>query len=177
MPAPAELFIFPRGQTGVLYFTRRFNVHDEDWTHNWKDVHGSNAERDAWTSISGAGVTMRKGGSTILHHSPFMPSMPMPAKSLEFLPIGVQDLETDAKWVTTMKQHTQAFSDNHNLFGHASARVWGLESAGDGRHVALCFTVHPSDMLEYVTNVQQNTVVVVSDEASEDETPRLSERE
>ena len=157
----------------MLYFKREFNVPSEDWTHNWKDVQGSNAERDAWTSISGTGVIISKDGNTILHHSPFMPSTSMPAKSLKFLRDAVEELGSDTKWVTTMKQHAQAFSDNHNLFGHVAPRVWGLESAGDGRHVGLCFTVHPSDMLEYVTNVQQNAVVVVSDEADETETPRM----
>jgi hypothetical protein len=98
----------------------------------------------------------------------------MPAGSLKFRSNAVGELESDTQWITTMKQHTQAFSDNHKLFGHVAARVWGLESAGDGRHVALCFTVHPSDMIEYVTNVQQNAVVVVSDEAGEDEAPRMS---
>jgi len=177
MPAPAELFVFPRGRTGVLYFNRQLKLHSDGWTNNWKDVRGSNVNRDAWSSISGAGVTHTKDGTTILHHSPFMPSPSMPAESLKFLPQVIEELETDAKWVATMKQHTQAFSDNHKLFGHVAARVWGLESAGDGRHVGLCFTVHPSDMLEYVTNVQQNAVVVVSDEASEDEEPAMFECE
>jgi hypothetical protein len=122
-------------------------------------------------------VTVTNDGTTILHHSPYMPSASMPAKSLSFRPNGIEDLEKDTQWITTMKQHTQAFSDNHKLFGHVAPRVWGLESAGDGRHVALCFTVHPSDMIEYVTNVQQNAVVVISDEAGEDEMPRISECE
>lgn len=161
----------------MLCFNRQLNVHNEGWTHNWKDVKHSEAERDTWSSISGAGVTVAKDGTTILHHSPYMPSPSMPAKSLKFLPNTVEELESDAKWVTTMKQHTQAFSDNHKLFGHVAARVWGLESAGDGRHVATCFTVHPSDMIEYVTNVQQNAVVVVSDEADEDKRPEMSECE
>ena len=161
----------------MLYFNRQLKVHGANWTHNWKDVQGSNADRDTWSSISGVGVTITKDGTTILHHSPFMPSPSMPARSLLSLPNAVEELETDAKWVTTMKQHTQAFSDNHKLFGHVAARVWGLESAGDGRHVGFCFTVHPSDMLEYVTNVQQNAVVVVSDEAGEDERPEMRECE
>jgi len=161
----------------VLYFHRQLKLHSDGWTHNWKDVQSSETERDSWSSISGAGVTLTKDGITILHHSPYMPSPYMPAKSLKFLPNAVEELDSDAKWVTTMKQHTQAFSDNHKLFGHVAARVWGLESAGDGRHVGLCFTVHPSDMLEYVTNVQQNAVVVVSDEAGEDERPEMSQCE
>jgi len=152
-------------------------MHNEGWSQNWKDVPSSSIERDSWNSISGAGVTVSKDGTTILHHSPYMPSPFMPAKSIQFLPNAVEELETEANWVTTMKQHTQAFSDNHKLFGHVAARVWGLESAGDSRHVGICFTVHPSDMIEYVTNVQQNAVVVVSDEAGEDERPEMSESE
>lgn len=113
--------------------------------------------------MTGMAVTVGKDGSQCLHYTPFMPSSSMPAQSLLRSPYGAINL-TQSTWATSMQDLRRSFSEDYKLFDHVATRCWGMTAAPNRRHVATCLTLHPSDMVQYATNVQQDVYLAITDE-------------
>lgn len=57
-----------------------------------------------------------------------------------------------------MEGFRSRFDLDHDLGGMSVARIWGMTSHRGW--IAACFTVHPSDMVEYVTTARQRSRIV-----------------
>lgn len=54
----------------------------------------------------------------------------------------------------------KTFDQTNNLDGHVRLQVWGAAKDANSEYAGLCFTLHPSDMVEYSTPGHQTTTVV-----------------
>ena len=122
--------------------------------------------RDNWTSIAGSAITLDKEpGYHRLHYSPHLPAFgDVEAKSQSWSIASVNDHTSDAVWLNGLHRHAEEFGDAYELVDHAEYRVWGMASAPDQRHMATCYSLHPSDLNQYVTRAQQVSFVSFSDE-------------
>lgn len=126
---------------------------------------GCTQNRDDWSSIAGTAITSDKEPYLHrLHYSPHMPSENIKAKSDSWSISSIDDHTSEAVWLKALHQHGEEFSDAYELFKHVDYRVWGMASAPDRRHVAMCYSLHPSDLNQYVTHAQQVSFVSFSDE-------------
>lgn len=122
--------------------------------------------RDNWSSIAASTITLdEEPGYQRLHYTPHMPSGgDIYAKSQSWSMSSIHDQTSEAVWLNALHQHGDEFNDAYELFGHVDYRVWGMASAPDRRHIAAYYSLHPSDMNQYVTHSQQVSFVCFSDE-------------
>jgi Putative zinc-finger of transcription factor IIIC complex len=69
------------------------------------------------------------------------------------------------EWKTQLDNFLDRFDIDHDLGGLAVARIWGL--AAYRGLVAAAFTMHPGDMVEYSTTVEERITLVFSSATSE----------
>jgi len=61
-------------------------------------------------------------------------------------------------WKAIIDDFTDQFDIDRDLGGMVTGRLWGL--ASHNGHIAVAFTVHPRDMIEYRTAAEERTTVV-----------------
>lgn len=61
-------------------------------------------------------------------------------------------------WKAAIDDYTDQFDIDRDLGGMVTGRIWGL--ACHNGHLAVAFTVHPKDMIEYRTAAEERTTVV-----------------
>ncbi|KAJ5174201.1 uncharacterized protein N7482_000078 [Penicillium canariense] len=82
--------------------------------------------------------------------------------------LNMDDLETDdaqkfPRWSKLMEDRLEQFDLNHDLGGQSVARVWGLASRRGV--IAVLFSKHPTDMIEYrITSDDKSTIVFASED-------------
>lgn len=54
-----------------------------------------------------------------------------------------------APWSVALHDATRSFGASYGLEDATRTRIYGL--ASNGKHVAICFSVHPTDIIEYIT--------------------------
>jgi len=152
-----ELFVPLRGSIVNLAFHHARSPTSYDF--------GCTQPRDNWSSIAGTAITLdNEPYYHKLHYSPHMPSENMKAKSDSWSMSSINNHTSKAVWLNALHQHGEEFSNAYELFKHVEYRVWGMASAPDQRHVAMCYSLHPSDLNQYVTHAQQVSFVSFSDE-------------
>ena len=67
------------------------------------------------------------------------------------------------EWQRQLKDAKASFDAEHRLRGHVSIRTWGMASSPLEDHLAVCFTLHPSDMIEYSINTDQSGLLCFSE--------------
>ncbi|ODM22458.1 hypothetical protein SI65_00046 [Aspergillus cristatus] len=72
-------------------------------------------------------------------------------------------------WKAAIDDYTDQFDIDRDLGGMVTGRIWGL--ACHNGHLAVAFTVHPKDMIEYRTAAEERTTIVFIplDKQSEEE--------
>lgn len=72
-------------------------------------------------------------------------------------------------WKAAIDDYTDQFDIDRDLGGMVTGKIWGL--ACHNGHLAVAFTVHPKDMIEYRTAAEERTTVVFIplDKQSEEE--------
>lgn len=73
---------------------------------------------------------------------------------------GIDDPNKTAHWYSQIAEFRDRFDLDYDLGGNAIARIWGL--ASHRGWVAACFTLHPSDMVEYSTATEERTTTIFS---------------
>lgn len=69
-------------------------------------------------------------------------------------------------WQRLVRDYQRQFDLDHELHDNTLVRVWGMDRSPTAGTMAVCFSLHPSDMLEYVTAGQQECFVVFGKEYS-----------
>lgn len=120
---------------------------------------------DRWDIISGVAWDIHHDEKTSLHFCSQTMTTRSPTAALELSASGLNNVST-TQWPYWREQinGTQGhFSAHHGLAGHANAKVWGLAESPLGDFVAACYTVHPTDMIEYGTPNDRETTLSISD--------------
>jgi hypothetical protein len=65
-----------------------------------------------------------------------------------------------SEWRTQMAEFRDRFDLDYDLGGYAASRTWGL--ANHRGWIAACFTLHPSDMPEYLTTSEERVTIIFS---------------
>ena len=71
-----------------------------------------------------------------------------------------QEPRVTADWRTQTAEFRDRFDLDYDLGGYAGARTWGLTSHHGW--IAACFTLHPSDLPEYVTTSEERVTIIFS---------------
>ncbi|GFF30702.1 hypothetical protein IFM51744_01213 [Aspergillus udagawae] len=79
---------------------------------------------------------------------------------IEFTDAQDDGLLSPPPWQAQFDAMRERFDIDHDLGGLATGRIWGL-AAYDGL-IAVAFTLHPGDMIEYRTGSQERTIIVFS---------------
>jgi hypothetical protein len=79
---------------------------------------------------------------------------------IEFTDAQDDGLLPPPPWQAQFDAMRERFDIDHDLGGLATGRIWGL-AAYDGL-IAVAFTLHPGDMIEYRTGSQERTIIVFS---------------
>ncbi|KAF2478038.1 uncharacterized protein BDR25DRAFT_275721 [Lindgomyces ingoldianus] len=114
-----------------------------------------------WDSISGVTFDVRPPNSSIVHFSSIIGTTRYPTAAVEVSPAGLS-ATSEPYWRTQIHENQVYFSANHDLGGNANAKTWGLSSSPLGDFVACCFTLHPTDMIEYITPSERRSTIAVS---------------
>jgi len=62
-------------------------------------------------------------------------------------------------WADGILTQKALFSAEHKLSGNVTARMWGLDSSPGGDCIATCFSLHPSDMIQYAMTSEQKSIL------------------
>ncbi|EDP55366.1 conserved hypothetical protein [Aspergillus fumigatus A1163] len=81
-------------------------------------------------------------------------------KFIEFTDAQDDGLFSPPPWKSQVDAIRESFDIDHDLGGLAIGRIWGL--AAYGGLIAVAFTLHPGDMIEYRTGSQERTIIVFS---------------
>ena len=65
-------------------------------------------------------------------------------------------------WLEQICEAQKQFDLDFGLDGNVMVKTWGLANSSLGSWVTACFSIHPSDMLEYVTPGNEQSTVVFS---------------
>jgi hypothetical protein len=66
----------------------------------------------------------------------------------------------EADWIHLIRNEKDRFDRDHDLGGLALAKVWGLASIG--HWIAACITLHPGDMVEYMTAADERAYIIMA---------------
>lgn len=73
---------------------------------------------------------------------------------------GIGDARRTPHWYSQIAEFRDRFDLDYDLGGNAIARVWGLDTHRGW--ISACFTLHPSDMVEYTTATEERVIVIFS---------------
>lgn len=97
----------------------------------------------------------------VAHLSSSLRSLPLSATQTRRITVGSNSHSDNAQSADLHRQiegFRSRFDLDHDLGGMSIARVWGMASHRDW--IAACFTVHPSDMVEYITTARERSRIV-----------------
>lgn len=138
-----------------------------------KNIRSTETDRSgAWDAIGGMAFTRRTDGGETLHYAHQSSISDSGLASSDWYPgdqfhYPAMIKEHRGKWTQQMKHYRDAFSDEHKLFDHVLVRTYGMASHVAGNTLATSFSLHPSDMIQYAINVEQDSHLVISDEMND----------
>ncbi|EQL38369.1 hypothetical protein BDFG_00721 [Blastomyces dermatitidis ATCC 26199] len=97
----------------------------------------------------------------VAHYSSSLRSLPLPATQTQDVTMsndGHSGNPQSADLHSQIEGFRSRFDLDHDLGGMSVARIWGMTSHRGW--VAACFTVHPSDMVEYITTARERSRIV-----------------
>ncbi|KAG5295467.1 zinc-finger of transcription factor IIIC complex domain-containing protein [Histoplasma capsulatum G186AR] len=138
--------------TVSLYHALHADTVEDDRLLEWEPI----------TAITSTEDT--KSHTTVIHVTHFSSSLrSLPLQAIQVRDItacnnGRSDNAQTADLHRQMEGFRSRFDLDHDLGGMSLARIWGMTSHRGW--IAACFTVHPSDMVEYVTTARQRSRIV-----------------
>lgn len=73
---------------------------------------------------------------------------------------GIDDTHKTPHWYSQIAEFRDRYDLDYDLGGSAIARAWGL--ATHRGWIAVCFTLHPGDMIEYSTATDERITIIFS---------------
>jgi len=97
-----------------------------------------------------------------LHFSTFTTTMDNTASSMEVSESGTLSVRPTPSWRAQINDSRTLFSVQNELQGHAKSKIWGLCASPLGDFIAVCYTLHPSDMIEYGPPAARRSTIAVN---------------
>ncbi|OCK79605.1 hypothetical protein K432DRAFT_329816 [Lepidopterella palustris CBS 459.81] len=116
---------------------------------------------ERWDAISGVAFKIRSPDDVKMYFSSLLSTARAPTAALK-LPLGRYSALATPSWQAQILESQALFSARHDLAGNAFTKTWGLASSPLGDLVATCISLHPSDMVEYLTPDGRSCTVTLS---------------
>lgn len=120
---------------------------------------------DCWERIGGATCVVTDQTGLTLNHMYHMSTPMDDLRSLKW-PTAKQAIEFSTRWSQQLAALSSKYNSANDLAGHVAIRTWGITSSVIGGYVAVCVSFHPSDMIQYAMNSDQETVLFISKESN-----------
>jgi hypothetical protein len=114
-----------------------------------------------WDQISGAVWDIANESISRLHVSSLLSTLHSPTSVLEVSADGLRSLNNPS-WREKIENNLALFSVKNGLKGNSKAKVWGLSKSPLGDFIAVCNSVHPSNMIEYGIPADRSGTVAIS---------------
>lgn len=117
-----------------------------------------------WDRISGTVWDTHDKEHPRIHFSSHTTTTRSPTAVLQLSSDGVSNISTSdwPYWREQISGRQGHFSAEHELKGHANARVWGLSASPLGEYVASVHTLHPTDMIEYGVSADRASTISIN---------------
>jgi len=111
-----------------------------------------------WEPVTGIAVTESTSRCRKTHYVTHLSSVHDTERAAT-LSYDINADECEPFWTDGILEHEALFSAEHKLSGHVTARVWGLDASPGGDCIATCFSLHPSDMIQYAMTSEQKSIL------------------
>ena len=74
------------------------------------------------------------------------------------------EFEESSKWQTAIEDHQEEYDEEHRLAGNVLVKIHGLAASPIGGLLATCFSLHPSDRLDYLLPQRDTSMIIFDDE-------------
>jgi hypothetical protein len=100
--------------------------------------------------------------SAQLHFSSFTTTKDVTTSVMEVSGNSAMSPRPTPNWRAQINDSRVLFSVEHELQGHAKSKTWGLCASPLRDFTAVCYTIHPSDMIEYGPPAVRRSTVAIS---------------
>lgn len=114
-----------------------------------------------WDEVSGVVWECVRDGSLRLHFCSLASTMNYPTAVLKLVN-GELAAEPSPSWREQINDTQALFSAQNDLRGNARSRVWGLSASPLGDFIAVCYSLHPSDLIEYGPPAERRSTIAIS---------------
>jgi hypothetical protein len=97
-----------------------------------------------------------------LHFSTFTTTMANTTSALELSEKGILSVLPTPSWHQQIIDNRTLFSVQNELQGHAKSKIWGLCASPLRDFLAVCYTLHPADMIEYGPPAARRSTIAVN---------------
>lgn len=141
---------------GQLVFDGHMKAVSADFQHHHLD--------DRWDDPSGATIIDSGNGDTLLQIVSQLSSSTAPTYALR-LPLHPGQTAADQPaWHFALNNSKVAFGATKDLGDHVQERTWGIASSPISGYTATCASMHPNDVVAYIINAEQTSVLNVTPE-------------
>ena len=120
-----------------------------------------------WDEVSGVTFS-RTADARIQTHIVSQTSTAVAPTTSLFLPLREDGEPSEVQWRQAMLQSKAAYGVQHSLEDHVNERTWGIATSPLGDYIATCFSLHPSDAIEYVISSEQECNVSITANGSKE---------
>ncbi|KAM3414399.1 hypothetical protein BST61_g11037 [Cercospora zeina] len=120
---------------------------------------------DRWDDVTAAAITSSADGDPRLHIISHLSSLTSPTHALK-LPLAPEDSAAEqAAWHQALENSKSAFGATYDLGDHVQERTWGIACAPVGKCMATCASLHPNDVVAYIINAEQSSLLIITFES------------
>ncbi|KAF2007804.1 hypothetical protein P154DRAFT_4061 [Amniculicola lignicola CBS 123094] len=153
LSADGKLTLALFSNTGLICLT----VSKDDASLDSKASHDLDGR---WDPTSGAAFDLSREIPR-LHFSSHTSTTRYPTSAVKVTPNKLHGTE-EPYWRSQIDESEVYYSMLHDLNGNAQAKVWGLATSALRDHIASCYTIHPTDMIEYGIPAERWCTVAVN---------------
>lgn len=120
-----------------------------------------------WAQISGIDTTMDSDSEPILHYAPHLwYAKDGPVGECIQVALGKDVSLRKQMWPAALTESIVRFGRDNKIDDNVFARIWGFATSPLNDHVALCFTLHPSDMVQYTmsSDMEHHMLIVAEND-------------
>lgn len=157
-PKPLHLLVFTREELHCITL--------ESSSAQLDDLHASVTSQpndNCWDEVAGHAFTRdlshERNALHLLTQSSVVDDIPGDAFAW---PLQDSKIPRLAEWAEIVQHQQSLFDEEFDLKGRVSARMYGMAASPAGDEVAVAFSLHPSQMIQYITNSQQETLICFS---------------
>ncbi|PPJ60072.1 hypothetical protein CBER1_07558 [Cercospora berteroae] len=120
---------------------------------------------DRWDDVTATAITSGADGEARLHILSHLSSSTSPTYALK-LPMSPQASATEQPaWHQALENSKAAFGATYDLGDRVQERTWGIACAPVGEYAATCVSMHPNDVVAYIINAEQASLLNITIES------------